>query len=230
MACCPPQSLGYASLTEPLRGTETDVGPLAAYVRVPTAPTSRGVLLVHDIFGFQSGRHRQLVDLIAEQGYVVCLPDFFGEEFPQGWTKACRIPRYFWRAVKVHATRAALESKAEHVAAWFAQHGVTHVQWLGFCWGAYGGTVLSSTAALRPLLGGGAACHPALVKLATMCPDAPELRVLLQGMDMPLLWLPSYNDPADEKRGGLVEAFHRENGREIEIVEFNRTHGWVNRS
>ena len=63
-----------------------------------------------------------------------------------------------------------------------------------------------------------------------MCPDAPELRVLLEGMDMPLLWMPSHNDPGDEKRGGLVEAFHRENGREIEIVEFKRTHGWVMRS
>ena len=53
---------------------------------------------------------------------------------------------------------------------------------------------------------------------------------LLPTQDMPLLWMPSPEEPAEEKRGGVVEALHRAHGREIEVVEFERTHGWVTRS
>ena len=37
------------------------------------------------------------------------------------------------RFVGRHAARAALRGKADFVAAWFEQQGVTSVQWVGFC-------------------------------------------------------------------------------------------------
>lgn len=35
------------------------------------------VLWCYDIFGFNSGRSRQLADLLSEQGYLVIMPDYY---------------------------------------------------------------------------------------------------------------------------------------------------------
>jgi dienelactone hydrolase len=41
-----------------------------------------GILVAHDIFGGDSGRHKQLCDALAESsGYVVAMPDLFHDSF-----------------------------------------------------------------------------------------------------------------------------------------------------
>ena len=38
-----------------------------------------GVLVVHDIFGLHTGRHAQYCDDLADEGWIVCMPDAFGD-------------------------------------------------------------------------------------------------------------------------------------------------------
>lgn len=75
-----------------LRGHVEEVGPAMVYVTEPpasvqgTAKPLNCVLIVHDAGGMDSGRHRQLADALALQGWLVALPDFSANSpVPQQW-------------------------------------------------------------------------------------------------------------------------------------------------
>merc|ERR1719167_853436 len=113
-----PEAVGTAgmaatSIEPPLLGQEVEVGPAMVYVTEPKPnPRSLGVsdvasedaspaaspppcphcvLLAHDAGGVHSGRHRQLADAFATQGWLAVLPDFSANADDRGvWYESIR--------------------------------------------------------------------------------------------------------------------------------------------
>lgn len=62
-------------------------------VSPPTGTAVKGsVLVVHDIFGLHTGRHTQYCDELAGEGWIVCLPDVFGDG--RARADAALLPRW----------------------------------------------------------------------------------------------------------------------------------------
>lgn len=68
--CCP-------TLMKPVASGYTPQGN-SHYIAHPPTPSTKGVVLVQDIFGNHPNAY-QLADVIAAHGFVVVLPDFFGK-------------------------------------------------------------------------------------------------------------------------------------------------------
>lgn len=104
--CCTPRAHSVAAAaTESLRGTfealppfgvgaETDTASTECYVVTPPVGTAvkGGVLVVHDIFGLHTGRHAQYCDELADEGWIVCMPDAFGDG--RARADAALLPRW----------------------------------------------------------------------------------------------------------------------------------------
>ena len=94
-----------AATTSSLRGTFESLTTLGdrqdaaasvteCYVVSPPAgrPVKGAVLVVHDIFGLHTGRHAQYCDELADEGWVVCMPDAFGDG--RARADAALLPRW----------------------------------------------------------------------------------------------------------------------------------------
>jgi len=66
MSCCPPESLGQLGEEDyKPRGSITNRGDLPIYV---VGSGSKAIIWNYDIFGFDSGRTKQLCDIVADAG------------------------------------------------------------------------------------------------------------------------------------------------------------------
>lgn len=74
MSCCPPNSWPELATDYKSVGNVTKVGDLEIYY-VGKGP--KCIIWNYDIFGFDSGRTRQLCDLFAKEGFLVVMPDFY---------------------------------------------------------------------------------------------------------------------------------------------------------
>ncbi|XAR54622.1 hypothetical protein NMG60_11029843 [Bertholletia excelsa] len=107
-------------------GTLDELGGLKTYFTGPQ-DSSRAILLISDIFGYESPNLRKHADKVAAAGFLVVVPDFFhGDPFrPQ-------MDRESWK--KAHDTDKGYED-AKVVIAALRSKGVTSIGAAGFCWG-----------------------------------------------------------------------------------------------
>src|SRR4051812_1981352 len=83
MSCCPPESW-------PALKAESEYQPKGETIKVGKAPNEhalyvigkehakegKAIVIVPDIFGIDTGRHKAIADTLAEHGFVVVLADF----------------------------------------------------------------------------------------------------------------------------------------------------------
>ena len=75
MACCPPNAHGYLASTRDHKGSKITVpGGVEAYSAGTLGPSGRAILICPDIWGWDSGRLRNIADHLAEAGYLVVVP------------------------------------------------------------------------------------------------------------------------------------------------------------
>ena len=80
-ACCPVDSLPRAWRGSKGAGEEFSIGDLPTYVVGENSmQDGKAVICIYDIYGFRGGRIREICDELAEEGYLVILPDFFRGE------------------------------------------------------------------------------------------------------------------------------------------------------
>eukprot|EP00005_Dracoamoeba_jomungandri_P014896 CAMPEP_0174271766 /NCGR_PEP_ID=MMETSP0439-20130205/49002_1 /TAXON_ID=0 /ORGANISM="Stereomyxa ramosa, Strain Chinc5" /LENGTH=130 /DNA_ID=CAMNT_0015361969 /DNA_START=31 /DNA_END=420 /DNA_ORIENTATION=+ len=83
--CCPPNSLPALTLDSEREhaGTEHTLGSgLKVYVVEPKTeePPKKAVIAIYDVYGFKGGRIKGVCDSLGEEGYLVALPDIYGNE------------------------------------------------------------------------------------------------------------------------------------------------------
>ena len=150
--CCPGQSAGFLpqDVNYAAKGKMEDIQGTPAYV-VGEGP--KAVVMVHDIFGLYSGRHKQLADEIASRGFLVVVPDFFagadgglfGKE-ELGYGRMSTLLKFLWAMLsgqrksfqRQHPWNPTCQKVwIEQIEPWLDRQGCSSTGVVSFCWGAY---------------------------------------------------------------------------------------------
>ncbi|XP_078600764.1 carboxymethylenebutenolidase homolog isoform X1 [Branchiostoma floridae x Branchiostoma japonicum] len=125
--CCIGDRLEYGSM-----GRELKVGGVDMYLATPKTPTKKGIVVYMDIFGWKLPNTRYIVDMIANNGYVVILPDAY--EGAEPWTPD-RDKSSFLEWVKTKDPNK-IHPVADAAVGYLQQEcGVEQLGCVGFCWG-----------------------------------------------------------------------------------------------
>lgn len=134
-------------------GEMVTIGQMPVYVARPPAKADCGVVMFTDMFGVNTGRHKQLCDQLARQGFLVACPDFFVEHPylgspPKFGVSVCCITegickymcgRFDKNSRDHHAWDVSLRVKVmDTLLPWMRDQGTCEFASVGFCWGAYG--------------------------------------------------------------------------------------------
>mmetsp|Transcript_3634 Transcript_3634/g.4355 ORF Transcript_3634/g.4355 Transcript_3634/m.4355 type:complete len:278 (+) Transcript_3634:154-987(+) len=238
--CCPPgaeplsgtaESLG---VTEPLRGEVIKLdGRVRVYLTKPADEVKtpiRGVIIgVHDIFGFATSRTHHLFDELANDGYFVVAPCFFGEKLAHidsyfyPFTNARRSigrARYPWKKVKDKLDLVLDYIRSE------TPYGDFKIGMLGFCWGGWA----IFHAAASEEISAGASFHPSLDLCRIHGESIPEL---CESVKSPQLLMPAFPDPANVRENGLaINTLRKKDfGDKCMVKDFRSrvNHGFANR-
>ncbi|KMZ63451.1 Dienelactone hydrolase family protein [Zostera marina] len=132
-----------------------DYGGLKSYV-VGSHNSTKAIILISDVFGFEAPNLRKLADKVAEIGFLVVVPDYFyGDPYlPDVPTNPLNI----W--IKSHMTDKGFEDSKPLIAA-LKSNGVTAIGAAGFCWG--GKVVAELSKSDDDCIKAGVMIHPSLV-------------------------------------------------------------------
>ncbi|KAL8148963.1 endo-1,3;1,4-beta-D-glucanase-like [Apium graveolens] len=111
-------------------GSVIELAGLKAYVS-GSSNSKQAILLVSDVYGYESPNLRKLADKVANAGFYVVVPDFMhGEPYdPDNVEKPIPV----W--LNTHNTDRGCEDAKPAIAALKSQ-GITTIGAAGFCWGA----------------------------------------------------------------------------------------------
>jgi len=194
-------------------------GDLNVYV---SGEGKKVIVVITDIFGPESGRHKAVVDYYASLGYYVLCPDFFyGKAFADmtfatfdDWCKE------FSRSRLVADFKKNLAPALAGCSVGFA----------GFCYGSWIGLALTHEADLAPLIKCGVNFHPSFNLENRILGNDPV--AFGKAATSPQLLLPAENDPVYMKEGGEVVVALQAGAatKGSAAVNFEKmTHGWVTR-
>jgi len=212
MSCCPESawpSLGAAGYQP--KGKIEKVGDLKVYM-VGSGP--RTIIWNHDIFGWDSGRTRETADLVAAQGFLVLLPDWYrgdGREPTAADAGEFLKRQSDWSVIG--------KDFREKVLPLAKENGAIKIGSLGTCWGSY--CVIRQCG--EPEVTAGASWHPAHSFIASlMGEDEKDLLSKISGKQ---LFMPAGEDDPATKLGGLGEQVL---GDRLQVEEFpTMKHGWT---
>jgi dienelactone hydrolase len=226
MSCCPADSWPALKVptTYSAKGSES-VGAGEKAVRLYTVGTEhkeKALVIVTDIFGIDSGRHKAIADTFAEHGFCVVLVDAtLGDPVPEN----CNIGAVLGDWVKTHDWTNTLKGVFTNaVVPHLASLGHDKFATLGFCWGVW--------VQFHALADAEVAKHI----VAQICPH-PSLQIegyfggkgeaLAANVNVPTLLLPAAGDPAFVKTGGEVALNLASRNVVVDVHEFQQQHGWV---
>ncbi|KAI5018449.1 hypothetical protein ZWY2020_043337 [Hordeum vulgare] len=134
-----------------------DLGGLQAYVTGSRGST-RAIVLASDYFGFEAPKLRKIADQVAEDGYLVVVPDLLhGDPF----SADAKISFQDW--LKTHSPVVAAEKTKVLIAA-LKKQGVSEVGVGGYCWGAKVAVELSKSEEIQVVV----ISHPSQVTVDDM--------------------------------------------------------------
>ncbi len=221
-SCCPPGCLRELKTSYKPRGVIENLDGLSVYT---IGQGEKAILLIHDIFGVDSGRTKEICDEFADAGYLVVMPDFFEKDGEtekdlnegfflfRAYSAIKRLWKSPWKAVEEHLNKRVypfLESK-----------GVKKIGTMGFCWGGF--IVFNICADER--VSAGVGFHPVYDKFFV------SVEKLTEAVKCPQLICPAENDSNDIKEGQKVEKILRKRlGDDVKVKTFTEMqHGFVNR-
>jgi len=230
-SCCPRGAFGPLTTPSPnLKGCmEKLPGGIEAYV--VGKGNRRAVIVASDIFGIHMGRHKEICDSLAAEGFLVVLPDFFSGAYtdigssPPWWQVLQQAPALLtpfntpWEKVEQTLEASVLPFLQE-------QGCIVGAGILGFCWGAW--VVVRACARFGEAFACGVSAHPSVDKMtARWGEDEDEL---LRDVRIPQLVLASKDEPQNWKPGGSAEVQLAASSSGHIFKEFSdMSHGFVPR-
>ena len=180
MSCSPPNSWPELATDYKSVGTVTKVADLDVY-HVGQGP--KCIIWNYDIFGFDSGRTRQLCDLFAKEGYLVVMPDFYrGTMCDPSTAPEGELPKF----IIEHTSWAKIEKDFNKVLDFAKEKGAQSFGTIGTCWGSYVVIRLSSQEGIKA----GVSMHPSHTPIAGMILKENE-KEILQNIKCPQLFMPA---------------------------------------
>mmetsp|Transcript_12461 Transcript_12461/g.27747 ORF Transcript_12461/g.27747 Transcript_12461/m.27747 type:complete len:276 (-) Transcript_12461:8-835(-) len=152
--CCPDGAEPFREMKDYVPEHEmVQIGSMSCYAAAPTEPTLNAVIVFADMFGVHTGRHKQLVDMLAHHGYLAVCPDFLRERpYMRGSTpnfgmNYCCAAEFlvkmltgaFDRNTRTFAWDTFMRKKVvDEIMPWLNAKGAKNLAAIGFCWGTYG--------------------------------------------------------------------------------------------
>jgi len=130
MACCPPGSHEPVQhQTYKAKGTEFTTDGLLAY---HVGSGEKGIIVCYEPFGFNGGRFRQICDDLADCGFNVFMPGFFGNDTidPDKPFDMSKMQGLF-----TVSTWSKIQGDVDKAMKYLKTKGATKFGILGFCWG-----------------------------------------------------------------------------------------------
>lgn len=234
MSCCPSDSLSAF-----FDGDYTAVGTKisdngAEFYATGRVGSSLGLIIVPDIFGWDSGRTRRIADMLGASldAYVV-VPKLLSSPAFEGGTDGDALPptydlgtrKEYVEWLKAFDWETKIKPNTDKVMDHLVSKGCTKIGGMGFCWG---GWCLSHIAAERPELLVGVIPHPSITLEAGL--HGGVVADLIQKVKIPMLLLPAGNDPDTYLPGGEILTILTANNAASSSVPFpDMTHGFVSR-
>mmetsp|Transcript_4607 Transcript_4607/g.12943 ORF Transcript_4607/g.12943 Transcript_4607/m.12943 type:complete len:234 (+) Transcript_4607:321-1022(+) len=191
------------------------------------------ILVLHDVFGPDSGRTKQICDEWAAKGYLVAMPVLWKDNLPESYDEGPMILKLFKLIPMISWLRKNRWKRigpllTDHAIPWMVEQGATVIALACFCFGFYPMVYLLAENK-QGVLAGGVGLHPSLQVFSAMHESS---KPLLDKIDKPLMMLSSGGDPGDIKPGGRCDkAFRPKACYEKCVFKLypDMIHGWVNR-
>ena len=208
--CCPPEALPYLQSEGENKGEKVKTGDCEFY-STGSKGNSKVMVIIPDVYGWDSGRVRKLGDHFAETaGYQVCIPKLLGDPPHQGGTDGDALPPDF-----------EIASRREEFQGYMKEHPFTkqepklralldylltedsdkEIYLLGCCWGGYVIAEMMASEDLSKRVVAGAGMHPSVGIAGLYSKDDLEI---VKAMKVPVLWLPTKGDSDDYREGGKL--------------------------
>jgi len=162
------------------------------------------VVVMHDVFGPDSGGHKQICDRLADGGHYVVMPDFFEGGSVEPYYKAGRVPdgkkwlsKFGWN----QHCGPIMEGVYEHL---YKDIKVDRCGSIGFCWGAW---AVAKTCQDPQKMHAGVWAHPSCQVGHELYGEGDEFE-LASLVQSPTLILPTPQDEAMYLDGSLTRRMH----------------------
>jgi dienelactone hydrolase len=154
-------------------------------------------LILPDVYGIDSGRHKLVADEFAKQcGYYVVLPDLFRGDppFTENIDPTVGSQRIFQKYKYSHLEHDLVQS----IYPFCCNEGARQVAALGFCYGAYLWTFLAMEVELVCCV----SPHPSIVPLANGAGD--DWKSAFSTMKNPILLINAEGDAPEQMPNGII--------------------------
>ncbi|CAK0822860.1 unnamed protein product [Prorocentrum cordatum] len=238
--CCPPESEPLLMMGDymPLGEMVSVRDDLPCYVAKPPKPSKHAVIMFTDMFGVDTGRHKQICDDLASNGFLTICPDFFVDapymkKHAWGISLSCACEFIcgllcggFDKITRGHAWEVSLREKVmDKVVPWLRSQGADKFLTVGFCWGSYG----AMRCCALPDFVCGVSFHPST---EGFCKSTKEdALAICRSVRAPQLVVATSGEPDSWKPGGVAQRACEEAlpGHIIWKVEDKMSHGYMTR-
>ena len=234
MSCCPPDSLSYLQSDGSSKGAKNKVGECEFFEC--NSKGSKKLLMLPDVWGWDSGRIRLLADHFAEIGdFHVVIPKILSSPPFEGGTDGDALPPNFdmgsrrsefmeWiKGQPFTMQQPLLKSMVNYLR---NDNADAKIYLIGICWGAYAMAEVLASEELCTNVCKGVGMHPS-VGIAGVYGLNDEEIVKGNLMKVPVLWCPTKNDSDDYRTGGKLLAASPEGSDFIDFPTV--THGFFTR-
>ena len=151
MSCCPPDSAPFLSLNYVPEGNIVAISG-AEFYEVNPAATEKVIIIIPDAWGWNSGRIRNIADLLSKSGYRVVVPKIMQPPFEGGTdgdglppsadfaTRGAELFSYLVSLTWDGVIRPIVNPVLDHLR----NQGGKKFGVIGFCWGGAMATNLAS--------------------------------------------------------------------------------------
>eukprot|EP00993_Chasmostoma_nieuportense_P003719 NODE_4423_length_790_cov_8.179487_g4264_i0.p1 GENE.NODE_4423_length_790_cov_8.179487_g4264_i0~~NODE_4423_length_790_cov_8.179487_g4264_i0.p1 ORF type:complete len:262 (+),score=43.57 NODE_4423_length_790_cov_8.179487_g4264_i0:45-788(+) len=218
MACCPPTRV------DPVFEQTSDYTPAGEMLHLQklqlyrVGQGTKGVILIADIFGMNSGRHKAIADQLALADFFVLVPDFFhGQSLKMPDLSTPRLGEFI-----SSFPPQTLKPEFDEVRLYMTAQGVKSVALMGFCWGCW---ALTAMAGLHLDYDCAVHCHPSLTIEENFFHRSLETFIL--GLDKPQLVCAASDDPDAVQPDGQFSSLLKAKGVSCNMLTFTSNHGFV---
>ena len=234
MSCCPDGSYPYLQPDTATKGTKQTLADGTEFYSVGSLNPNT-LIMIPDIWGWDSGRTRVIADYFSDKGFFVIVPKLLvpaleggtdGDGFPADFDMSVRGAE-FAPYMKSITWDGIMKPRISAILDYLANNGINKVAMSGYCFGGW--VCVKTHVDFGDKVAAITIPHPSIT-LEDRVYGGSSLE-LCSKVKCPILLLPAGNDPDVYRPGGeLYETFKTNNtASEVSLDFTNMTHGWVPR-
>jgi len=210
MSCCPTNAEKYLAPDYNTTGSTETLANGYEYYHTGSTSSSKAVILIPDVFGWNGGRTRNVADYFAEAGYYVIVPKLLVPALEGGTDGDGLFPHFDWTVaehvaqfpgyMKVVNFDDVLKPRLLAATAHINSLGINTIHLHGHCWGGWVGCLALADRDFTDKFRCCSIAHPSL-SLEQMVMGRP-VQDLIDKISKPVLFMPAKGDPDEYRENG----------------------------